>query len=70
MTRFREEHYATQAHRTWVKVQRANHAGHPQIAKQLAEVGSKQERDALRATYFAGKRKGKKTPQASWRLDG
>jgi hypothetical protein len=70
MTRFREEHYATQAHRTWVKVQRANHPGHPQITKQLAEMGSKQERDALRSAYFAGKRKGKKAPQASWRLDG
>ena len=71
MTRFREEHYATQAHRTWVKIQRADNAGR-EVSALSASSARCQERRTLRSEYFAKKGKSTKAPKARQRrlLDG
>ena len=72
MTRFREEHYDTKAHRTWVKVQRAGDTVHKAVTSS-ADGLTAAEWLTLRSRYFARKAKGHTGPR--WkarqaRLDG
>jgi len=54
LTRFREEHYDTKAHRAWVKIQGAGDPGNPYVESPgTASHGA--ERRALRSLYFKEK---------------
>jgi len=67
LTRFREEHYATKAHRAVRKASRVQRAGdkvHPPKPDNTASLQA-QERESLRRDYF--KAKGTKPPKANQR---
>ncbi len=56
LTRFREEHYATKAHKAWVaSLQRADNEGDQAGAGSLAILAAEQR--ALRSEYFKTLRK-------------
>jgi len=57
MSRFREEYYATKAHRGWVKVQRADHTRDPGDKEASRIAAWDWERRTLRSQYFAAKAK-------------
>jgi len=64
MTRFREEHYDTGAHRSWVKIQRSDNARHT-VAAEASSLTRGEERRALRSEYFKKKSQGRTAPPAA-----
>ncbi len=70
MTRFREEHYDTKAHKAWAKVQRSGHVDDPFVAtaRTVAECA---ERRTLRSEFFKKKTQVRTTKaQGRFNLDG
>ena len=62
MTRFREEHYDTKAHRAWAKVQRTDNEGGEVLGDEgRAERALDAERRTLRSEWF--KKEQAKHPQ-------
>ena len=71
MTRFREEHYDTKAHRAWAEVQRADHESHTD-GEEKWNIAVRKERRTLRSEYLkaaAKKRAPVQALQARWKLD-
>ncbi len=63
MSRFREEHYATKAHKAWVKGKKQSLGAVPVRAGESVPETLQAERRALRIDYF--KKKAKRWPKNS-----